>query len=237
MNQNLSLLIELQKLDMEIDRDEKKRKKILAETDRHIKEIEELEKDLLEKESQSRKTKREKRTEEGRIEEIDLLIAKHEEEKYRVKSQDEFAALEKEITLSNGQKEKVENLLLELMEKEEELTNSIPLLREKTESGKKDREIKRKKLAMDLDNLTRTREKLEGERKNLTLNLDPVFLEQFEHLKKTKDGLAVISTKDGACGGCHVKLSSSLMGRVRKGRGVVYCENCNRMLYYVSDNK
>jgi len=237
VNQNLSLLIELQKLDLEIDRDEKERKKVLAEADRYTKEIEELEKDLLEKEDQLKKTKREKRIEEGKIEEIDLLIAKHEEEKYKVKSQDEFAALEKEIALANDQKEKVENLLLELMEKEEELTNSIPLLREKTESGKKDGEIKRKKLATYLDNFTRTREKLEGERKNLTLNLDPVFLEQFEHLKKTRDGLAVISTKDGACGGCHVKLSSSLMGRVRKGQGVVYCENCNRILYYLSDNK
>lgn len=237
MNQNLSLLIELQKLDLEIDRDEKERKKVLAEADRYAKEIEELEKDLLEKEGQLKKTKREKRIKEGKIEEIDLLIAKHEEEKYKVKSQDEFAALEKEIALANDQKEKVENLLLELMEKEEELTNSIPLLREKTESGNKDREIKRKKLATYLDNFTRTREKLEGERKNLTLNLDPVFLEQFEHLKKTRDGLAVIPTKDGACGGCHVKLSSSLMGRVRKGQGVVYCENCNRILYYVSDNK
>lgn len=237
MNQNLSLLIELQKLDLEIDRDEKERKKVLAEADRYTKEIEELEKDLLEKEGQLKKTKREKRIEEGRIEEIDLLIAKHEEEKYKVKSQDEFAALEKEIALANDQKEKVENLLLELMEKEEELTNSIPLLREKTERGRKDREIKRKKLATYLDNFTRAREKLEGERKNLTLNLDPVFLEQFEQLKKTRDGLAVIPTKDGACGGCHVKLSSSLMGRVRKGQGVVHCENCNRILYYASNNK
>jgi hypothetical protein len=237
MNQNLSLLIELQKLDLEIDRDEKERKKILAETDRYTKEIEKLEKDLLEKDGQLKKTKREKRIEEGKIEEIDLLIAKHEEEKYKVKSQDEFAALEKEITLAKDQKEKVENLLLEIMEKEEELTNSIPLLREKTESDKKDGEIKRKKLAMDLDNLTRAREKLEGERKNLTSNLDPVFLEQFEHLKRTRDGLAVVPTKDGACGGCHVKLSSSLMGRVRKGQGVVYCENCNRILYYISDSK
>lgn len=237
MNQNLSLLIELQKLDLEIDRDEKERKKVLAEADRYTKEIEELEKDLLEKEAQLKKTKREKRIKEGKIEEIDLLLAKHEEEKYKVKSQDEFAALEKEITLAKDQKEKVENLLLELMEKEEELTNSIPLLREKTERGREDREIKRKKLATYLDNFTLTREKLEGERKNLTLNLDPIFLEQFEHLKKTRDGLAVIPTKDGACGGCHVKLSASLMGRVRKGQGVVYCENCNRILYYVSDNK
>ena len=237
MNQNLSLLIELQKLDLEIDRDEKERKRALAEADRYSKEIEELEKDLREKEAQLKKTKREKRIKEGKIEEIDLLLAKHEEEKYKVKSQDEFAALEKEIAMANDQKEKTENLLLELMEKEEELTNSIPLLREKTERGRKDREIKRKKLATYLDNFTRAREKSEGERKNLTLSLDPVFLEQFEQLKKTRDGLAVIPTKDGACGGCHVKLSSSLMGRVRKGQGVVYCENCNRILYYVSDNK
>lgn len=237
MNENLSLLIELQKLDLEIDRDEKERKKVLAEADRYTKEIEELEKDLLEKEAQLKKTKTEKRIKEGKIEEIDLLIAKHEEEKYKVKSQDEFAALEKEITLAKDQKEKVENLLLELMEKEEDLTNSIPLLREETESGNKNREIKRKKLATYLDNFTRTREKSEGERKNLTLNLNPVFLEQFERLKKTRDGLAVISTKNGACGGCHVKLSFSLMGRVGKGQGVVYCENCNRVLYCISDNK
>ena len=42
MNQNLSLLIELQKLDLEIDRDEKERKKVLAEADRYTKEIQEF---------------------------------------------------------------------------------------------------------------------------------------------------------------------------------------------------
>ncbi len=237
MNENLFLLIELQKLDLEIDRDEKERTKVLAEADQYTKEIEELEEDLREKEAQLKKTKTEKRTKEGKIEEIDLLIAKHEEEKYKVKSQGEFAALEKEITLAKDQKEKVENLLLELMEKEEGLTNSIPLLREETESGNKVREIKGKKLVTYLDSFTRTREKLEGERKKLTSNLNPIFSEQFEHLKKTRDGLAVIPTKNGACGACHVKLSFSLMGRVGKGQGIVYCENCNRILYYVSDNK
>ena len=237
MNENLSLLIEVQRSDLEIARNEKERKKLLAETDRYIKEIEKLEKDLLEKENQLKKTKSEKRREEGKIEEIDVLLDKHEEEKYKVKSQDEFAALEKETALAKDQKEKVENLLLELMEKEEELINSIPLLREKTETDKREREIKRKKLAIDLGNLTREREKLESERKHLTSNLSSVFLEQFEHLKRTRGGLAVIPTKDAACGGCHVRLSPSLMGRVRKGQEVVYCENCNRILYYVSDNK
>lgn len=237
MNENLSLLIELQRLDLEMTRNSKERERLLAKIDRCTKEIEKLEKDLLAKEGELRKTKMEKRREEGGIEEVDLVLAKHEEEKYKVKSQDEFAALEKEIALAKDQKEAVENLLLELMEKEEELGNSIPLLRERTQTVRRDGEIERKELAAGLDKLTRERKKLESERKSLTSSLSSLFLEQFEHLKRTKDGLAVIAIKDGACGGCHVKLSPSLMARVKRAQEIVHCENCNRILHHTSNGE
>ncbi len=232
MNENLSLLIELQKLDLEIARNSKEKERFLAEIDRCTKEIEKLEKDLLAEEGELRKTKMEKRKEEGGIEEVDLVLAKHEEEKYKVKSQVEFAALEKEIALAGDQKVAVEDLLLALMEKEEELGNSIPLLREKTQTVRRDGEIERKELAADLDKLAREMKRLESERKSLTSNLSSLFLQQFEHLKRTRDGFAVISIKDGACAGCHVKLSPSLMTRVKRSQEIVHCENCNRILHH-----
>ena len=228
---DLSLLIELQNLDLEIDKNKKMKETLSSQMEEGHKKIAGLEEDLSHKQGMLKQTKKERREKERRIEELDLLLAKHEEEKYKVKSQEEFAALEKEISRAEKEKVEIEDVLLELMEREEELAGSLPSLEMKVRQESKDIEKKEDILKADLKNVVHQSEELENKRKEVISQLNPVLSKQYKQLRKNKDGLVVIPVKDGNCEGCNMKVSPSLIGSLRRGEEIIYCESCNRILY------
>ena len=59
---------------------------------------------------------------------------------------------------------------------------------------------------------------------------------RYEQLHKARGGLAVAPVEDGVCVACNVKVSTSLIGEMRREE-VVHCENCGRILYLVEKNK
>lgn len=231
MNKNLSLLIELQRLHLEIEKNREKEEKLSSQIKEEGKKIAKTEEDLLQKQDTLKHTQIERRKRERRIEEIDLLLAKHEEEKYKVKSKEEFAALDKEISRVEEEKGKTEDLLLELMEREEELTQNLPFLEAEAKQVREDSEKKESVLKAELDNVANQVRKLEDARTKVISQLNPVLFEQYEQLQKTREGSVVVSVSEGICKGCNVRVSPSLMARVRKKEEIVYCENCNRILF------
>lgn len=231
MEEELFLFIELQELDSEIVKNEQGKKKLSHQIRRLEIQISELEKNLLSKQEELKEIKKKRRGEERRMDEVDLRLAKHEDEKYKVKSRDEFAALEKEVSHVESEKREVEDLLLELMEKEEELTQFLPSFKVKAEAEKNELDHEKKVLISNLKKLTSNGDKSQDEREKLVPRLNPVLLEQYGKLRQLKDGLAVVPIKDSICEGCNVKVPPSLIGRVKRGKEIVYCENCNRILY------
>lgn len=237
MEEELFLLIELQDLDSEIAKNEQRKKKHSHQIRQREIKISELDKNLLSKQEELKEIKKKRRAEERRIDEVDLKLAKHEDEKYKVKSRDEFTALDKEVSHVEREKRKIEDLLLELMEKEEELTQFLPSFEVKAEAEKNELDREKKVLISNFKKLISKGEKFQEEREKLIPRLDPVLLEQYEKLRQLKDELAVVPIKDGICEGCNVKVPPSLIGRIKRGKEIVYCENCNRILYNASLRK
>ena len=78
----ISLLIRLQNLDSEIDEGRKRKKILVSEIEKVEGRIKEIQEELSAKKDQLKETKKERRVKEVRIQEIDELLQKHEEEKY-----------------------------------------------------------------------------------------------------------------------------------------------------------
>jgi len=231
MHNTLSLLIKLQDLDFKIDKIIIDKKTLLSKIEELKEKITGIKKDLKDRKEESREIKKKRRKREERVEEIDILLSKHEEEKYKVKSQDEFNALDKEITQLEKEKKEIEDVILELMEREEELVTELPLYGKEKEQEKEMFEEKRNASQKDLDELIQREEILKNEREKLISQLDSNFLNQYDKIRKSKGGLAVSRIIKGVCEGCNVKVSTSLINEVKQGKRIVYCENCNRILY------
>ncbi len=230
LEKEIDLLVHLQNLDLEVNRGREKKESLSSRIGQIEFRLKEIEKDLMGKEEGLKQTKKQRRSKEKRIDEIDSLLRKHDDEKYRIKSRSEFEALDREIDRLQKEKLKEEDILLELMEREDELTNLLPSLEKEMDEEKK-RLIKEKKdLELNIKNVNQKEEKFKEKREKLTNQISKFHFEQYERLRKMKDGLAVAGTKDGFCGGCSIKISSSIMSQVRRGE-IVYCENCSRIIY------
>ncbi len=227
----LSLLIKLQNLDFKIDKIIIDKKTLLSVIGELKEKITGIKKDLKDKKEESKEIKKKRREREKRVGEIDIPLSKHEEEKYKVKSRDEFDALDKEITRLEKEKKEIEDVILELMEREEELITELPLYEKEKEREKQTSEEKKNVSQKDLDELIHREEILKNEREELISQLDSNFLNQYDKLRKSKGGMAVSRIIKGVCEGCNVKVSTSVINEVKQGKMIVHCENCNRILY------
>jgi predicted nucleic acid-binding Zn-ribbon protein len=51
---------------------------------------------------------------------------------------------------------------------------------------------------------------------------------------RIRDGIAVAEARNGSCSACFMALRPQMMAEVRRGDDIITCDNCNRILYYVS---
>ncbi len=68
------------------------------------------------------------------------------------------------------------------------------------------------------------------ERATLAATIDPELLGLYEDLRSHKKGVGAAALVDGVCQGCHERLSSVDLDRVKRTDGVARCEHCRRIL-------
>lgn len=90
----------------------------------------------------------------------------------------------------------------------------------------------------DLSALAQRRERLTGERREVSATRDTLasqapesILPLYQRLMKSKDGLAVTAMVDGKCSGCHMKLIASTVVAAQAAKELARCEDCGRILY------
>ncbi len=137
-------------------------------------------------------------------------------------------------------KEQVEYLRGRLEELEEEalaLMDEVEADAERLVEDEKEHLSRRRRLEAELAELKARQDKLAAEREGLLsrreqalADLPQHWREHYERLHETVPD-PVAPVENGTCGGCHLKISDTLMEKVREGREVVICENCLRFLY------
>ncbi|WP_231929172.1 C4-type zinc ribbon domain-containing protein [Brevibacillus sp. SKDU10] len=69
--------------------------------------------------------------------------------------------------------------------------------------------------------------RLEAEERQAKLN--PEWLKEYDRLLETKKN-PVVEVKKKSCMGCFMPLSTSNFDKWRRGKGLVYCDECERIL-------
>ena len=71
---------------------------------------------------------------------------------------------------------------------------------------------------------------LETERASLAVGLDEDLLDTFTRLF-ANNGEAVVPLEHETCMGCHMKVTTQTVVKVKGQREIVHCEQCGRILY------
>ncbi len=57
-------------------------------------------------------------------------------------------------------------------------------------------------------------------------------LARYRRILKSKKDVAIVPIRGGACGGCHMKLTTQTVISAKGAEGLTSCENCGRLVYW-----
>lgn len=78
---------------------------------------------------------------------------------------------------------------------------------------------------------------LESQKSQLASEVAPESLDMYEKILVRKNGLAIVPLNGSICGGCYLNVLPQEINALKKKSELVYCEKCNRILYLEEDLK
>jgi len=233
--EQFDILLELQKIDNDIDEEEQKKRDLPSKVERINEEIQELKNNLTNKHEGYKELHIKLNRKELDLSDKSNKIKKHQEDLYGGKITDikELKQLQKVIATYEDEKDKIEDVLLDLMEEIEDLNKSINKLEENLKQ--KEKHLRKSQQEMELvaleieemmNSLTIKREE------TLSKLTDNRLLKEYELLKKEKGGKAIVEVNSSICPGCYLDLPSDIIYQLKKVQTIITCPNCNRILVW-----
>ena len=160
-------------------------------------------------------------------------LSKFREQAMAVKTNQEYHAVQKEISFAQGEIKGLEDKILEGMLDADELTSLVKKTEADLAAEQKAIDAARREMATQHTELHASVERMARERIDLIAALDPHLLAIFEQVARKRAGVAVAEARDGICTICHVRLRPQVFNTVRRNEQIVQCDSCNRILYFV----
>ena len=157
-------------------------------------------------------------------------IAKFQLQKFQTRKNEEFQALNNEITRYEGDIRTIEDRELEFMDDAEKMNAAVTGAEQQAKAVKGQVERQLADIAAKIDAVSAQLKDLETERANLAVGLDEDLLDTFTRLFANK-GEAVVPLEHETCMGCHMKVTTQTVVKVKGQREIVHCEQCGRILY------
>lgn len=158
-------------------------------------------------------------------------IRKHSSELNAVKTNEAYRALMSEIDKAKQAKTIFEDEILQLMEQIDQ--QSAKIKASENEFKQKEASIRAEISAIEseLKKFDEDAARYQIERDEFVKQIDPAILQQYEYIRSARGGLAIVPIEDGNCGGCHLTLRPQTINEVSKVQGIVFCDNCARILF------
>ena len=227
-------LLELQELDLAVDRLESRRSTIetgaeLAEARRNADIVEQK---IGEIRLALDSIQREEKRLEHEISSVDQRIQAEQKRLYdgSVANPKELSSIQAEVESLGRRKTRLEDEEIGQMEHREELESRLPPL-EKEHGELRQRALEVEgSMERELAEISAALESRSSERQALVPELDDELLELYEDLRAQKRGVGAAALIDGVCQGCHEKLSAMALDKLKRTDGIRRCEYCRRIL-------
>lgn len=230
--QDIQTLVKLQEAESEIvrltkvlDKVEKEKQKIGLQIKAFETALEKNKQELLASENGCRGI-------EAEIQIIDDRIIKSNEKLRMVKTNKEYQLLLREVDDNKKRKDMLETELIESMEQKEKLA----LLVEERETEFQLLNDKIKAEQSEIDKKTSDDKELLNEyleqQAEIGKNLSPSLMTRFAKISKMNNGLAVTTVKNEVCMGCFMNIPPQMYIDVQRGKSLISCPQCSRILYF-----
>ena len=237
LKEQLLLLINLQKLDLAMSRINIKKKELpekMAKMDEDLavfttgleasrKRLDELNKRHAEKEDKLRKN-------------IEAL-KKTKDRLFEVKTNKEYQAILKEIEQIEKKNSETEDEIIVTLEEMDQAKVALKLREKDYESYRSKYDDERGKIEGELKNLDVELLDCQQQSADFRKKVRTALLRRYETIKGINNGLAVISVWKEVCDGCHMNIPPQLYIELQKSEELLSCPNCHRIMYWYDREK
>lgn len=236
MNDELSKLISLQEVDVEI-------KRIKGEIASLPERQQELERQFAESVSEYLNLKQQldqKQADKKRLEtELDAEQQKHQKFKtdlMKATNEKEYTTAVREIDVARKTVSSLETEILKLMEQVEKLEAQVNERAPEMEARRieVDRQLTEWSTAVTVNQQRLAA--LTVQRTPMLEALSPVARLEYERLSKMKSGLALAEARNYSCQACRMTIRPQVFNDIRRGESIIMCENCQRILYFKAES-
>ena len=160
-------------------------------------------------------------------------LSKFKNQLMEVKTNKEYQAMQKEISVAEEEVSNQETRLLERMEEADALAAELKAAEAALKAEQALVAGERNTLDAERHVVTRDLEQTLAERTSLVAQLSNDVLRIYERVAHGRKGVALAEAKDGLCSACHVRLRPQIYNEVRRNDSIIQCDSCTRILYFV----
>jgi predicted nucleic acid-binding Zn-ribbon protein len=160
-------------------------------------------------------------------------IAKYKTQQTQTRKNEEFAALNHEIEVEEKEIVALEDEELELMGLYEQAQKAVAA--EQAEAQKHEENAQRLKgeLQKKKGVLEAQLAEVRAQEQSAAGQISEEALARYRRILSSKKDAAIVPIQHGACGGCHMKLTTQTVISAQRADSLVACENCGRLVYWV----
>ncbi|MDI7259434.1 MAG: C4-type zinc ribbon domain-containing protein [Thermodesulfobacteriota bacterium] len=232
MREQLELLWELQKIDLDL-------KNINEDRERYPREMKKLdEKQHFEKERiQQEREKLETLEKDRRQKERDLVgeqdkIKRSEGRMSEVKTNKEYQALLSEIETFREAVSRIEEEILLVMDEIDQLKKDLSKREKEITISVEKFEAEKKKIQERMVQDDLVWKKKQERKESLSKQIESKLFKIYNTLKEKRLGIGMVCVKHETCHGCFVNVPPQMFIEVQKNNSLIRCPNCNRILYW-----
>ncbi|MGE3977792.1 MAG: zinc ribbon domain-containing protein [Nitrospira sp.] len=232
MNQKLSPLIELQKLDLRIMEISEIRRKIperLHAAEAPLRETTQL---LNDTKIAGEAVVKERRSHEKDLEAHEAHTDKMKSHAASLKTNKEYQAHLFELELANKKRGDFEEKILLTMEKIDELQKTLKELQEKRTALEKVFTQEKQRLDDQDKELATELAQLELRHREASVKVEKVLLDRYNQVKASRKDHPLAAVRDGICLGCRLQIPPQLIAQVKRSEDLHLCPYCRRILYW-----
>jgi predicted nucleic acid-binding Zn-ribbon protein len=232
VNEQIGLLVELQKLDSTIISLSRSIKAIPNKISSMEKPLKEAQANLRARKQGLEAAEKKKRDKEREVEEIDEKVEKMKARTADIKDNKAYQAHLKEIEKAEKTRFAREDEILELMESLDQEGGKVKEAEGALEG--ENRKVEELKAALDAEVGEGEKElsALKGKRTAMVDSLEKEIYDKYMSLLTNLGGLAVTKVEGEVCTGCNMHIMPQLYVEIKKNETIITCPQCNRILYF-----
>jgi predicted nucleic acid-binding Zn-ribbon protein len=159
-------------------------------------------------------------------------LSKFRDQAMAVKTNQEYHAIQHEISFAQNEIKTHEDRLLERMMEADDLAGALKTAEANLAAEQKAVDAERKAIAAEHDELRNRLEGIRAQRASVAASLPGDLMSIFDQVSRRRHGIALAEARNGICTICHVRLRPQVFNTVRRNDSIVQCDSCQRILYF-----